>query len=75
VTYYDALAAGRKVGARNATDVQFMAMFCDSSAQILCGAVSPKLIWEGAMGKSMTAKQLADLMTDNPTAAADLMWS
>lgn len=73
-TYYDALAAGCKVGAAHATDAQFMAMICDSTAQIMCGAVSPKLIWEGAQSKGMTAKQLAYLMVSDPAAVADLMW-
>ena len=65
----------RKAGAAHCTDAELMASFCDGTAQLLIGAVSPRLVWEGAMSKGMTTKQLATLMHDDPIAAADLMWA
>jgi hypothetical protein len=46
----------------------------DGDAQILLGAVSPKLIWEGAQSKGLTTQQLLTLIHHDPAAACDLMW-
>ena len=74
-TYYaEALAEGRKVGAANASDVQLMAMLCESTAQILLGAVAPALIFNGAVSAGLTSLELMSLMNTDPTTAADLMW-
>jgi len=72
--YYDALRDGNAAGASKATDSQVMAMFLDSFAQILLGAVSPKLVWEGAQDKGMTALQLVHLIGKDPRAAEELQW-
>ena len=73
-TYEDALAAGRKTGARRCTDSENMAMLLDTSGQIILGAVSPKLIWDGALARGLMTLQLASLMTEHPDQARDLMW-
>ncbi len=72
--YEEALKSGRKVGASRADDAQLMAMFLDSTAQILLGAVSPYLIWTGAQKEGLTTPELAKLIHDDPDAARDLMW-
>lgn len=74
ITYEKALAAGRKTGASKADDVQLMAMLLDSTARLLLGAVSPKLIFEGAQKKGMSSQELMKLVNDDPVAASELMW-
>lgn len=71
--YREALKSANKVGIMAATDAQFMASFCDSSIQILCGAVSPELVWEGAQKKGMTTRELSHLASTDPRAVAELM--
>lgn len=72
--YQEALAAARKVGAAHCSDPGLMAWFCEHDLQILVGAVSPRLVWEGAQKRGLTAQQLARLATTDVTATADLMW-
>jgi len=73
--YREALAAAKKTGVSHCTDAQLMAIFCESSIQILCGAVSPELMWDGAQKMELTTFELAQLAKTDPRAAADLMWS
>lgn len=63
-----------KVGAANATDAGVMAQFCDSTLQILVGAASPQLVWEGAQKRNMTALELLALANEDPHAVHELMW-
>jgi hypothetical protein len=72
--YAQALKATRATGTMQLTDPQHMALFCDSSIQILLGAVSPQLVWEGAQKSGLTTQELAKLIHDDPDAARDLMW-
>lgn len=74
VSYKDALATGKRVGASHADDVSLMALFCDSSLQILCGAVSPELVFNGAQKKGMTTRELTSLVSSDKNAVHDLMW-
>jgi hypothetical protein len=74
MSYQSALTAAKKVGAANATDAGVMALFCATSLQILVGAAGPKLVWEGAQKKRMSALDLAKLATNDPKAVHDLMW-
>jgi hypothetical protein len=74
MTYEQAKAAGRKAGAAHATDPELMAMFCESSLQILVGAVSPKLVWEGAQAKGLTTRDLAKLAHEGWRGVDDLQW-
>ena len=72
--YREALNAVGKVGVSRASDEQLMALFCDTSIQITCGAVSPQLVWEGAQKKGLTTNELVKLAHTDPGAVADLMW-
>jgi hypothetical protein len=74
MTYQEALAAGKKVGARRAPDAALMALVLDGAAQLLLGAVSARLVWEGAQAKGLTTQQLMLLIHDDPIAASELMW-
>lgn len=74
VSYDEALERGNKLGASKADDAAVMALFCAYSLQPLVGAVSPKLVWEGAQYRGMTSADLAKLAAENPAATEDLMW-
>lgn len=69
------LATARRMGAANATDVGLMALFCEHSLQMVVGAVSPRLVFNGAQDAGMTALELTRLASTDPGAVADLMWS
>lgn len=73
-SYQDTLAAAKKVGASKATDAGVMALFCAGSLQLLCGAVSPALVWRGAVASGMTARDLSRLAATDPMAISDLQW-
>jgi hypothetical protein len=74
--YATALVAGDKAGAVDSTDAQLMAAFCEDVMQILVGAFSPRLVWEGAQKAGLTALQLHDLCAKNDLRALDdLQWS
>lgn len=74
--YATALIAYGKAGAANATDAQVMAGFCEDTMQLLVGAFSPRLVWEGAQKAGMTALELHNLCADkNLRALDDLQWS
>jgi len=73
MTYEAALKSGRKVGAANCNETEFLAMIC-SGLQLTCGAVSPELVFEGAQKKGLKAKDIAKLVHDNPAAIEELMW-
>jgi hypothetical protein len=74
--FAEALAAERRVGAANATDPQLMAGFCYDTLQILVGAFSPQMVWEGAQKAGLTTAQLLRLCHDRDLAALDdLQWS
>jgi hypothetical protein len=72
--YREALAAADKTGVSRATDAQLMATFCASSIQIVCGAVSPELVWDGAQKSGLTTLELARLASTDPRAVEELMW-
>lgn len=74
-TYDQALTEARAAGAVHATDPQLMAMFCHNNVQTLVGAVSPRMVWEGAQKRGLVMDDLARLCADNPGAVADLMWA
>jgi hypothetical protein len=54
-------------------DPALMASFLAGSAQLLLGAVSPRLIWEGAQRMGLTTAQVAELIHHDPGAARELM--
>jgi hypothetical protein len=61
-------------GAGKCDDPAAMAGFLDSCAQLLLGAVSPRLIWEGAQHVGLTALEMGHLTEVDPETARDLMW-
>jgi hypothetical protein len=73
-TYQEVLAEADRVGAANASDAGVMAQFCERNLQLLVGAASPQLVWEGAQKKGMTALELAKLAAKDFGAVHDLMW-
>lgn len=73
-SYANALKEGKAKGAGVCSDSEALALFLESSIQILCGAVSPKLVWEGAMKKGLTLREVGVLANSNPRAIEDLMW-
>lgn len=73
-TYEQALTEAQTAGAVHAGDAQLMAMFCHNNLQTLIGAVSPRLVWEGAQKRGLSMDDLARMCADEPGAVADLMW-
>ncbi len=74
-TAYDAaLARAKRDGASRCDDKALMASFLDGSAHILIGAVSPRLVWQGAQARGLTTQELTQLIHLDPLKAADLMW-
>lgn len=70
-----ALIEESRVGAANATDAQSMAAFCEYVMQMLVGAYSPRLVWEGAQKKGMTTRELLKLCHGKDLRAIDnLQW-
>jgi hypothetical protein len=63
----------RKVGAAKADDAALMAGFCSQDLQVLVGAVSPQLVWEGAQKAGMKTRELVALCA-SPADVQALMW-
>ncbi|QBJ94453.1 hypothetical protein D0Z67_29225 (plasmid) [Streptomyces seoulensis] len=72
--YAAALKTCRAKGATHAPGDALMAGLCQDVVQILAGAVSPQLVWEGAVKKGLTAKQLLILCHADYAAVDDLQW-
>jgi len=73
MTYEAALKSGHKKGAAHCNDTEMLAWFC-SGLQLTCGAISPKLVFEGAQKKGLTAREVAKLAHNDPMAIEELMW-
>jgi len=69
--YKQALAAGNKKGVSMASAPELMAMILDSTLQILCGAVSPELVWDGAQARDMTTPEVLALANARDMVAID----
>ncbi len=63
----------KKLGASRADDAAAMAAFCANDLQRLVGAVSPRLVWEGAQKSNMATRELVALCK-NPMKVQALMW-
>ena len=74
MTWEQALAEAKERSICGAGDPALMAALCDGAAQTLLGAVSPKLIWEGAQKQGLDTAQLTVLIDRDPMAACDLQW-
>ena len=72
--YENTLKAAKAVGASRANNEEMLALFCAGPLQTLCGAVSPKLVFQGAQAKNLTYSELASLAATDAMAVADLMW-
>lgn len=72
--YHEALVAYGVEGAGKCSDAALMAGFCQNTIQHLVGAVSPKLVWQGAQRKGLTTKELVELCSTS-RAVSDLQWS
>ena len=68
--YKDALKESDRVGASKAEGLPLLASFC-SLSQHTAGAVSPELVYEGAVKKGLTPDQYRKL---KPAEIAELMW-
>lgn len=51
-----------------------MAAYCEASLQLVVGAVSPRLVWEGAQKRGLTYKELVKWSADHPMRVVDLQW-
>jgi hypothetical protein len=72
--YEEALGRAKRDGASRCDDAAAMAGFLAADAEILLGAVSPRLLWAGAQHAGLTSLELAALIHGRPDVAADLMW-
>lgn len=72
--YAAALAVCHAKGAAHAPNNALMAALCQDVIQTLVGAVHPQYVWEGAMKKGLTAKELLHLCRTDAFAVDDLQW-
>ena len=61
-------------GSGRCDDAAAMAGFLEGCAQTLLGAVSARLLWEGAQAVGLTNLEMAHLIEVRPRVAEDLMW-
>lgn len=71
--YQEALKRGRKIGVSRAPTAEAIAMFCESTLQILVGAVSPEMVWTGAIARRMSLLDFGRLCA-RPREAEVLQW-
>lgn len=74
ISYEDVLTEANRVGSSRASDAGLMAQLCANVLQTLVGAVSPKLVWEGAQKQGLTSQDLMRMARDEPRAVHNLMW-
>lgn len=74
MTYDEALKEAKTAGVSRCSDQAFMASFLNGNARLLLGAVSPRLIWEGAVATGIGSKEMTRLVAAEPEKARDLMW-
>jgi len=72
---YQAALARARGNVKNCDDAAHMASLLEGTAHILIGAVSPRLVWQGAQARGMTTMELAELIHSDPIKAADLMFA
>jgi hypothetical protein len=71
--YGDTLARGKKIGASRAPTAEAIALFCDGPLQTLVGAVSPELVWTGAVARRMAYLEFGRLCAQ-PMEVSELQW-
>lgn len=72
--YSNALASARSKPVVRQSDAEQMAAFCADTLPLLCGAVGPELVWDGAQAKNMTTRDLLQLAHDDRDAVEALQW-
>lgn len=72
--YDKALTEAAERGTSHCSNTALTASICDGPLPVLVGAVSPRLVWEGAQRRGMTAKQLLLLAHRDPMAIEALQW-
>ncbi len=75
MTYEEALKNSKTAGVAHAADPALMASFCAGALQTLCGAVSPRLVWNGAQARGMSTADLAAMCATNPQEVVGLQWA
>lgn len=70
--YAEALIHAHQAGFAHASEAEAMAGFCES-LPLLVGAVSPRLIWEGAMAYRLEAQDLMKIAYDRDYAWLDVL--
>lgn len=73
-TYDQALTTAKQDSICKTNDPAFMGAFCHGPLQTIVGAVSPRLVWQGAQKQGLTTTQLAALAYGDPGAVSDLQW-
>jgi hypothetical protein len=73
MTYKEALKGEKKTGVKNCSEVEFLAGFCQT-LPLIVGAVSPELVFNGAVKRKLSAKDLSKMAIEAPQDVIDLMW-
>jgi hypothetical protein len=73
-TFDEALASARRVGAAHTDTAGQIAGLCSSVLQLTCGALSPKLVYSGAMKQGLSVAQFSQMMSTEPHAVEQLQW-
>jgi hypothetical protein len=73
--YQEALRRAKTQGLGQCDDAAVMASFCQSTLQLLVGAVSPQLVWQGAQAKGLSALELAAMANRGVAEIDDLQWA
>jgi hypothetical protein len=73
-TYEAALKRAKDKGVGRCDAAALMAHICKYNIPMLVGAVSPQLVWEGAMTKGLTSKQLLEMARRDIMEVDDLQW-
>jgi len=73
MNYQATLKAAKKKGTANCNDNELLALWLQN-IQFLCGAVSHELVYQGAIKKGLTYREVKKLANENPQAIEDLMW-
>jgi hypothetical protein len=74
MTYEQALTEAATKGTSQCSDAAAIAQLCDGTIQLLIGAVSPRLVWEGAQKKGLTYLEFGHLCGTDPRAVEALQW-
>lgn len=73
-TYEAALERAEAQGISQCDDAAAVAAFCKTNLPLIVGAVSPKLVWQGAQVKGLTLLELGRLAGSDPMEVEALQW-